>query len=99
MKAETSDTFYNVGTGIRTTIKELAELILEITGSSQKIQYEPGGMTFVKNRIGSPKKAEDEIGFKAQVGLQEGLERLIAWRNSHKEEVAQRRRDAGIIDE
>ena len=99
MKAETSDTFYNVGTGIRTRIKELAELILEISGSNQKIQYEPGGLTFVKNRIGSPKKAEDEIGFKAQVGLQEGLERLIAWRNTHKEEVAERRRAAGIANE
>jgi UDP-glucose 4-epimerase len=56
-------------------------------------------MTFVKNRIGSPKKAEDEIGFKAHVGLRDGLERLIAWRNNHKEEVAQRRREARIIDE
>ena len=99
MKADTTDTFYNVGSGIKTTIKELAELILEITGSDQKIQYEPGGMTFVKNRIGCPKKAEDEIGFKAQVGLQEGLERLIAWRNSHKEDVAERRRAAGIVNE
>jgi UDP-glucose 4-epimerase len=56
-------------------------------------------MTFVKNRIGSPRKAENEICFKAQVGLQEGLERLISWRNSHKEEVAERRRAAGIANE
>ncbi len=99
MKADTTDTFYNVGIGIRTTIKELAELIVEITGSNQEIQYEPGGMSFVKNRIGCPKKAENEIGFKAQVSLREGLERLIAWRNSHKREVAERRRAAGIVIE
>lgn len=99
MKADTTDTFYNVGTGVRTTIKELAELLLEITGSSQKIQYEPGGLTFVKNRIGCTKKAENEIGFKAQVGLKEGLERLIAWRNSHKEEVLERRRTARIVNQ
>jgi len=99
MKADTADTFYNVGRGIKTTIKELAELILEISGSDQKIQYEPAGMTFVKNRIGCPKKAEKEIGFKAQVGLKEGLERLIAWRNNHKEEVVERRHVAGIADE
>ncbi len=99
MKSNMADTFYNVGTGIKTTIKELAELILEITGSGQKIQYEPGGMTFVKNRIGCSKKAEAEIGFKAQVGLQEGLESLIAWRKNHKEEVAERRRAAGIVIE
>jgi UDP-glucose 4-epimerase len=98
MKSETTDTFYNVGTGIRTSIKELAELILEVMDSNLKIQYEAGGMTFVKNRIGSTKKAEGEIGFKAQVGLREGLERLIAWRSSHKEEVAERRRSAGIVN-
>ncbi|MHC4215984.1 MAG: SDR family NAD(P)-dependent oxidoreductase [Planctomycetota bacterium] len=88
--------FYNVGRGVKTTIKELAELILKITDSDLNIQYEPGGMTFVKNRIGSAKKAEDEIGFKAEIGLQEGLERLIAWRNTHKQEVAERRRAARI---
>jgi UDP-glucose 4-epimerase len=96
MKADTTDNFYNVGMGVRTTIKELAGMILDVTGSSLKIHYEPGGTTFVKNRVGCPKKAEAEIGFKAQVGLREGLAKLIEWRNSHKEAVAQRRRAAGL---
>ena len=96
MKAEATDSFYNVGTGVKTTIKELAELILELTGSGLKIQYEPSGMTFVKNRIGSPVKAEREIGFKYSIALREGLRQLIEWRESHKEEVVQRRREAGI---
>ncbi len=96
MKAEATDNFYNVGTGIRTTIKQLTELILEITGSSQKIQYEPAGMTFVKNRIGSPVKSEKEINFKAMVTLREGLKKLIEWRNTHKKEVAERRAAVGI---
>ena len=58
IKGETTDTFYNVGRGIQTTIKELTETILEITHSNLKIQYEPEGTTFVKNRVGCPKKAE-----------------------------------------
>ncbi|MFQ5468986.1 MAG: NAD-dependent epimerase/dehydratase family protein [Gammaproteobacteria bacterium] len=91
MKAEITDQFYNVGTGIKTTIKELAELLLEITGTDLSIQYEPGGMTFVKNRIGSPEKADNEIGFKAKVELRMGLEELIKWRDAHKEEVDKRR--------
>ncbi len=99
MKADTTDTFYNVGIGVRTTVKELAELILEVTGSDLKIQYEPGGTTFVKNRVGSTKKAEEEIGFKAGVDLRTGLKKLIEWRNSHKEEVARKRREAGLPDE
>ena len=81
MKADTTDQFYNVGRGIKTTIKELAELVLEITGSNLEIQYEPSGPTFVKNRVGSPKKAQEEINFKAKVELREGLNKLIKWRN------------------
>ena len=99
LKAGTVDSFYNVGRGIQTTIKELTELILEITGSNLKIQYEPEGTTFVKNRVGCPKKAEAEIGFKAQVGLKEGLERLIEWRKNHKEEVSRRRHEVGLKDD
>ena len=96
LKADTIDTFYNVGMGIQTTIRELTETILEITGSNHKIQYEPGGTTFVKNRVGCPKKAEAEIGFKAKVSLREGLEKLIEWRKNHQEEVIQRRFQAGV---
>jgi UDP-glucose 4-epimerase len=96
MKSDATDSFFNVGTGVRTTIRELAELILEVTNSDQKIQYEPGGMTFVKNRIGSAVRAEQEIGFDAQVGLREGLRRLIEWRDGHKAEVEMRRREVGI---
>lgn len=98
MKADTTDSFYNVGTGVRTTIKEIAELLLEITGSTLPIQYEPGGTTFVRNRVGCPQKAEQELGFKAKVPLREGLQELIRWRVSHKEEVARRRREAGLPD-
>ena len=97
MKSDATDQFYNVGTGIRTTIKELAEMILEVTGSSLKIQYEAGGLTFVKNRIGCPVKAHTEIGFQAKLKLHEGLKQLITWRNNHKSEVAQRRKEVGIV--
>jgi UDP-glucose 4-epimerase len=91
MKADTVDGFYNVGTGVRTTIKEVAELLLEITGSEVGIRYEPAGVTFVKNRIGSPARAREELGFEARVPLRQGLTNLIEWRNAHKEEIVARR--------
>jgi UDP-glucose 4-epimerase len=99
MKSEITDTFYNVGRGIQTTIKELTETILEITHNGSNIQYESEGTTFVKNRVGCPKKAETEIGFKAQFELREGLERLIEWRKNHQEEVLRRRREVGLKDD
>lgn len=95
MRTDTVDRYYNVGTGTRTSVKELAELLLELTGSDVGIRYEPAGPTFVKNRIGSPERAAREIGFEARVPLEDGLRNLIAWRDAHKEAVAARRRRAG----
>jgi UDP-glucose 4-epimerase len=91
MKADTADRFYNVGTGVRTTIKEVAERLLEVTGSDVGIRYEPEGVTFVKNRIGSTERTREEIGFEAQVPLSEGLRTLAEWRSVHKAEVEMRR--------
>ena len=71
--------------------KELAQLILEITNSSLAVQYEPAGLTFVKNRIGCPQKATEQIGFKATTSLKEGLAQLIEWRQSHIDQVEMRR--------
>lgn len=91
MKADVVDRFYNVGTGKRTTIKEVAELLLELTGSDLPLRYEPAGLTFVKNRIGSPERARRDIGFEAAVSLREGLSHLIDWRRTHIAEVEARR--------
>ena len=97
MLAEASDRFYNVGTGTRTSLKELAELLLQLTGCNQPIRYAPrSAATLVRNRIGSPDRAAAEIGFTAEIGLREGLEKLIAWRVAHKGEVEARRLAAGV---
>ena len=97
MKATTTDTFYNVGTGKRTSLKELAEVLLELTDCKNPIQYAPRSQaTLVRNRIGDPKKASAEIEFNSQIDLREGLKRLIDWRANHKSEVETRRRSAGL---
>jgi UDP-glucose 4-epimerase len=85
LKANTTDTFYNVGMGTKTSIKELAEMLLKITNSKLEIEYRPEGQTFVTNRIGSTEKAYKDLGFKATVNLEEGLKKLIDWRNKHKQ--------------
>jgi UDP-glucose 4-epimerase len=96
MQAETSGECYNVGRGIGTSIKDLSELLVHLTGSDLQIKYEPAGQTFVTNRIGCPKKAHREIGFSWKVDLEEGMRSLIEWRKSHKEAVNRKRRAAGI---
>lgn len=97
MKADATDEFYNVGTGKRTSLKELAEKLLNLTGCNKDIQYAPRSQaTLVKNRIGSPVKASREIGFSADIDLDEGLRRLIEWRADHKAEVETRRKEVGL---
>lgn len=80
MAAEVSDSFYNVGTGRRTSLLELAEALKRLTGSEQPIVFREDGVTFVKNRVGSTAKARAEIGFDASVKLENGLEQVIEWR-------------------
>ena len=97
MKSDANDQFYNVGTGKRTSLKELAEMLIELTKSKNPIQYAPRSQaTLVRNRIGCPKKATEQIGFTASITLLEGLKGLIEWRSNHKEEVASRRKAVGL---
>ena len=62
LKSEATDEFYNVGTGVQTSIKELCELILELKNSDLKVNYKPyseeDSRRMVQNRIGCPKKAK-----------------------------------------
>jgi UDP-glucose 4-epimerase len=95
MKSDASDRFYNVGTGTRTSLKELAEILIRLTKCRQPIQYAPRSQaTLVRNRIGSPVRAEKEIGFEAGLPLEQGLQELIAWRRGHIAEVERRRKSA-----
>lgn len=98
MSATTSDEFYNVGTGVRTSLKELAEKLLNLTGCNREINYAPRSQaTLVRNRIGDPAKARAQIDFSATIDLDEGLRRLIDWRAAHKSEVAARRAAVGLM--
>jgi UDP-glucose 4-epimerase len=92
LKSDIPFGFYNVGRGIKTSIKELTELILKIAESDKPIQYETAGQTFVTNRVGDTSAAERDLGFKWAVDLENGLKDLIEWRKSHIREVENRRK-------
>ena len=84
MQSEFNDEFYNVGTGVQTSIKTLCEKILELKGSDLKVKFNPysaeDARQFVQNRIGSTTKAKEQLGFIATDSLEMGLRSLIAWR-------------------
>lgn len=82
MKAECSDEFFNVGTGIGTTINELVATLLKATGSTLEPEYRSEEQSFVTHRIGSTEKAERLLGFKASTSFTEGLQRVVRWRTA-----------------
>lgn len=90
VKADTPFGVYNVGRGIKTSIKELAETLLEVTGSPMKIRYEEGGQTFVTNRVGDTATAQRDLGFMWSVDLRDGLRSLVEWRRVEKEAAEKR---------
>lgn len=91
MQGDVNNTCYNVGRGIGTSVRELAELLLRLTGSNLSIEYQPAGQTFVTNRVGATEAAERDLGFHWEVDLEEGMRRLIAWRRTDQEAVRTRR--------
>jgi UDP-glucose 4-epimerase len=80
MKADASDEFFNVGMGTKTTINELVQKLLALTGSPLKPEYHPQQHIFVTHRIGSTEKAEKLLGFRAKVQLDAGLKSVVDWR-------------------
>lgn len=90
LQSEATDEFYNVGTGIQTSIRDLCNLILELRESDLKVIYksysEDDARRLVQNRIGCPKKAKNDLGFNYEISLREGLLKLISWRNTNQEQ-------------
>ena len=85
VEAESTDEFYNVGSGVQTSIKELCEMILMLKQSDLKVTYKPysedDARRMVQNRIGCPKKAAKDLNFNYKYSLEDGLLELIQWRN------------------
>ena len=84
LKSDATDEFFNIGMGVKTTISELVESLLEITGSDLRPEYRPQEQMFVTHRVGSTEKAEQEVGFRASVPLAEGLRSVVEWRQDQQ---------------
>lgn len=84
----TTGEVYNLASGVETTIKELAETINQLTGNKTPITYtNPRPWDRSGKRFGATKKAEQDLGFKAQVSLDQGLQQTIQWTNDNKQYI------------
>ncbi len=80
LERDTTDEFFNVGIGVKTTVNELVHMLLEISNSDLRPEYRPHEHMFVTHRVGSTEKAERVLGFRATTPLCEGLRSVIDWR-------------------
>ncbi|HEX5473145.1 MAG TPA: SDR family NAD(P)-dependent oxidoreductase [Vicinamibacterales bacterium] len=79
-RADVSDEVFNVASGTETSLRELAEALLRITGSSLPIEFAPARkVNPVPRRLADTAKARTRLGFEASVPLDEGLRSLVAW--------------------
>ena len=79
-EADVTDEVVNVASGTETSLAELAQALLRIMGSSLEPQYGPERkVNPVPRRLADTRKAEQLLGFRAQISLEDGLRRLVDW--------------------
>lgn len=79
-KSDASDDVFNVASGTETSLRDLALLLMQVMGADLGIEYAPERkVNPVSRRLASTRAATDHLGFRTQVGLEEGLRRLVAW--------------------
>jgi UDP-glucose 4-epimerase len=82
-KSDLVDEVFNIASGTETTLLELLQLLLKITGQTE-IQPEflpERKINPVPRRLADVTRAEEKLRFRTQVGLEDGLRRLVEWRN------------------
>ncbi len=70
---------YNIGSGARISIKELASKIVQATGSNSHIVYVPSRKGEAEHTWANVGRATKELGYNPQVDLNHGLHRYIEW--------------------
>jgi UDP-glucose 4-epimerase len=80
-EADVQDVVLNIASGTETSLLELAEALLRVMGRPDlQVEFGPArGVNGVTRRLADVSRAREVLGFKAEVGLEEGLERLVAW--------------------
>jgi nucleoside-diphosphate-sugar epimerase len=79
-RAAVTDQVFNVASGTETSLTQLAQALLHAMGSSLQPEYGPERkVNPVPRRLAETRNAERLLGFRAQVGLDDGLRRLVEW--------------------
>ncbi len=84
LQAQANDAFYNIGTGVQTSLADLVHSVLAASGSDLAPRFVPyaegDARQLVRNRVGAVMRARNNLQFEAQVSLKDGLRQLLTWR-------------------
>ena len=80
LESDANDEVFNVASGVETSLNQLAAQLLRVMGSDLAPEYGPERkVNPVPRRLADTSKAERLLGFRAEIGLDEGLARLVDW--------------------
>ena len=86
-KADVTDRVFNIASGTETSLNDLALSLAKVMGSDLKPEYGPERkVNPVQRRIADVSKAKELIDFTTTVSLEQGLEKLVSWWRSQKQE-------------
>ena len=78
--ADATDEIFNIGSGTETSLTQLAQALLRVMGSNLPLEFgPPRGVNAVTRRLADVSLAAERLGWKAEIGLDEGLRRLVTW--------------------
>lgn len=90
LQSDHSDDVFNVASGVETSLNDLAQALLKVMRSNLQPEYgEERKVNPVPRRLADTSKAGELLGFRARVGLKEGLERLVGWWQTQRAVAAQ----------
>jgi UDP-glucose 4-epimerase len=89
--SDATDEVFNIGSGTETSLTELADTMLRVMGSDLALEFgPPRGVNAVPRRLADVSLAANRLGWKAEVSLAEGMDRLVSWWQAERQAGATR---------
>lgn len=81
---------YNIASGTETSLLELAQALLRVMDAEELgVEHGPErAVNGVVRRLADTSAARDDLGFEAEIGLDDGLRQLVEWWRPLREEIA-----------
>lgn len=79
LESPLSGELLNVGSGVATSVKDLVDLMVEVSGRQVPVERGPADWTAGSNRAGNVEKIAKLLGWRATTSLERGLGATLAW--------------------